>query len=301
MGDRSAGGSAGGGRGGASGDDGGPLLGVVGAIGAWVREYTVPIVAAVLGFAVAATFGMVVLTADVARFESTRFLVNAYKFMIGLFCLAAALYLYYGPAIRETGVLERLMPADDVPASVVVMYFVFGGSVILTASTLFTASEALATFWSGVGFSLIFALAVGYLVYQLMVVHFGRCGGEVLTDGGKREAPGGDRGALTGDSTVVELPRPIGRVTIDEWHASALGGLVGVVAGAGVLAGLHTEVFGLTVALFGSLGLVGGADPDGRVPCSQRVMRREAWYFLGGYVLIAAGMVTVASTFGVTA
>ena len=285
-------------RGGPSGE---ATPSVVRTIRAQVHKYIVPILSAIVGFIVAAAFGAVVLSAEVIRFESTWFLVNVYKYMIGLFCVGASIFLYYGPAVRERGYFERFMPAGDVPASVVVAYFVFGGSVILTASTLFTGSRAVAIFWNGIGFSSIFALAVGCLVYQLMTVRFGGGGGETLTDGGKREAPGGDRGALTGDSTVVELPRPIGRVTIDEWHASALGGLVGIVAGAGVLVGLHAEVFGLTVALFGSLGLVGGADPDGRVPYSQKLMRREAWYFLGGYVLIAAGMVTVADVFGVTA
>ena len=269
---------------------------------ALVRKYTVPILSAVVGFIVAAAFGVIVLSAEVVRFESTWFLVNVYKYMIGLFCVGASIFLYYGPAVRERGYFKRFMPAGDVPASVVLTYFVFGGSLILTASTLFTGSRAVAIFWNGIGFSSIFALTVGCLVYQLMTVRFGGGGDETLADDGKRRASdGGEHGALTGDSTVVELPRPIGRVTIDEWHASALGGLVGVVAGAGVLAGLHTEVFGLTVALFGSLGLVGGADPDGRVPYSQTLMRREAWYFLGGYVLVAAGMVTVADVFGVTA
>ena len=269
---------------------------------ALVRKYTVPILSAVVGFIVAAAFGVVILSAEAVRFESTWFLVNAYKYMIGLFCVGASVYLYYGPEVRRKGYLKRFMPADDIPASVVVTYFVFGGSVILTASALFTGSRAVAIFYNGIGFSSIFALAVGCLVYQLMVVRFGGGGGEALTDGGKRRTSGGaEHGGLTGDSTVIELPRPIGRVTVDEWHASVLGGLVGIVAGAGVLAGLHTEIFGLTVALFGSLGLVGGADPDGRVPYSQTLMRREAWYFLGGYVLVAAGMVTVADVFGVTA
>lgn len=96
-----------------------------------------------------------------------RFLVNLFKFFVGLYCMAISMFLYYGPDLYEHGICTRLTPTCRVPIEVVVLYFVLGAGVVLTSLAIVRPGLGLVLFWSVVGYSTFFAVATAYFVLLL--------------------------------------------------------------------------------------------------------------------------------------
>lgn len=116
---------------------------------------------------------------------------------------------------------------------------------------------------------------------------------------------------LGGDDVVVSLPRPVGKLTYDEWHSALLGIVPGWLIALGVLIGHHEVVFYFALTLIGTAGVLRTKDIPKIGPalaragvslkkkCPSRtakaaaVIRREPWYFL------TVLSVTGAATYGV--
>lgn len=110
---------------------------------------------------------------------------------------------------------------------------------------------------------------------------------------------------LGGDDVVVTLPRPVGELTYDEWHALLLSIVPGWLVGFGILIGQQEAVFGLGLALLASAGVVKAkalpmvgsaveqAEQSAKAKCpstagkASGVIRREPWYFLTVLAVVA--------------
>ncbi|WP_435099281.1 hypothetical protein [Halarchaeum sp. P4] len=81
-------------------------------------------------------------------------------------------------------------------------------------------------------------------------------------------------------------------LTYTELHATLLGVLVGAIAAYVAFRGFD----GVSVALAaGFVGLALGVDLGGRLSHGQRILQREPWYALGGFVAVG-GLVLFLTT-----
>lgn len=93
-----------------------------------------------------------------------RFLVNLFKFFVGIYCIAISLYLYYGPVLNAAGIATRITPSGQSPTESVILYFTLGVAAILTSLAIVRPGLAHVLFWRMAGYSILFAVATGYFV-----------------------------------------------------------------------------------------------------------------------------------------
>lgn len=133
-----------------------------------LRAHTEALIAAATGLLVAFT-AVALLGPEAASPGSAqaRWLVNLFKFMLGLYSLAIGFYFFYGPALNRKGIATSIMPRTAPPLVVPVTFATLGGAVLLMAAAIVRPGFAHVLFWRIVGFAILGALITGLFVYNL--------------------------------------------------------------------------------------------------------------------------------------
>lgn len=141
-----------------------------------LKRHPEAVIAGTIGLAVAAISVLILgTTATKTPTGTARWLVNLFKFGIGLYSLAISMYLFYGPRMHEFGVAPQLMPADAPSMEYPILFACLGAAAILTSLAIVRPGLAHVLFWRVVGFAILGAAITGYFV--LLIERLGVAGG----------------------------------------------------------------------------------------------------------------------------
>lgn len=130
-----------------------------------LRQHPEALIAGIAGLLVAAVSMLILGTkATETPTGTARFLVNLFKFGIGLYSLGIAFYLFYGPMLHDRAVAPWLMPAEAPPLEYPILFASLGAASILTSLAIVQPGLAHVLFWRVVGFSILGAAITGYFV-----------------------------------------------------------------------------------------------------------------------------------------
>ena len=96
-----------------------------------------------------------------------RFLVNLFKFGVGVYCVGVALYLYYGPRVHQFGYFKRVTPSRPPAVEVPIIFASLGIAACLSGMAIVQPGYVTVLFLRVVAYAILGAIATGYFVLVL--------------------------------------------------------------------------------------------------------------------------------------
>lgn len=93
------------------------------------------------------------------------FLVNGFKFLVGVSALFAAAYFEFGPELYERGIATRWLPPADVPLAAILSLLIVGVASLLASTTVFSRDIGAVLFGRVLAFALLGAAVAAGSVY----------------------------------------------------------------------------------------------------------------------------------------